>query len=416
MKKIIAVILSTIMLVMMLPISAFAASGSMSGPSSARAGETISVTFKVSGGNFSGYSGTLSYDSSVLTLVSASSNLGGSWAFSRNGNNIVAYDTTGNSSVSGSLFTVKFKVNSGVATGSAMKVGFNGTVSDGTDYAVSGNYSGTVAAPLSNDATLSNLVVGNATLSPAFNPNTTNYSCGTVTFDVAKLSVSATANASGAKISVNGSNLSVGKNTVRIVVTAPSGAQKTYTITVTRQQDPNYKPSNNTNLSGITLSAGTLSPEYAVDVKEYVVYVPFETGKITIDGAAADPKAKGVVGVTDAELQEGDNKFEIKCTAEDDSEGVYIIHVVRMPEFKAGMPIITSIAAEETTAPDTETKQDEELKNQTVEGISPILVVVLAVICLFLGFAISFLIFKKKLSKTTEEKIEDYASDPNDLI
>jgi len=418
MKKITAIIISTILLIALIPVHAFAASGSMSGPGTARAGDTINVTFKVTGGSFSGYSGSLSYDTSVLTLVSANSNAGGSWAFSRNGNNIVAYDTSGSSNISGSLFTLKFKVNSGVAAGTAMKVGFNGTVSDGSDYAVSGNYSGTVAAPLSTDATLSNLIVGNATLSPAFNANTTNYSCGTVSYDVAKLSVSATANASGAKVSVNGSNLSVGKNTVRIVVTAPSGAQKTYTITVTRQSDPNYKPSSNTNLAGITLSNGTISPEFAADVKDYIAYVPFEVGKISINPSAADPKAKGVEGVTDAELALGENKFEVKCIAEDGMEAVYTIHVVRMPEYKGDGSIVTSVDIEKTTAfsdiaDETTTAVTE---TRVVEGISPVLVAILAVICLFLGFAISFVILKRKAPKSTSQKIEEYAEEPDDLI
>jgi len=415
MKKILAIVVSAILIISIFPISAFAASGSLSGPSTARAGDTISLTFKVGGGSFSGYSGSLGYDSSVLTLQGVSSNLGGSWAFSRNGNNIVAYDSSGSSNASGSFFTAKFKVNNGVAAGTAIKVSFSGTVSDGTDYPVSGSYSGSVAAPLSSDATLSGLMVANATLSPAFNANTTSYSCGTVKFDVAKLSVSATANASGAKVSVNGSNLSVGKNTVRIVVTAPSGAQKTYTITVTREQDPNYKPSNNTNLSGITLSEGTLSPAFAVDVKEYVVYVPFEVSTMSIGGAAADSKAKETIGITDAELKEGKNKFDIKCIAEDGTEGIYTVFVVRMPQFASessipNIDVVNEEVTEQITEPTTQS-----VEKTTVNGISPILMVILCFVCLFLGFSISFVILKKNKEKSMNTKIEEYSQD-NDIL
>lgn len=398
MKKITALIMSLLIVFTMIPISAFAAaSASFTGPTTVRAGDTISVAFKISGGNLSGYSGTLKYDSSVLTLQSVSSNSGNSWSFTRNGNNIVAYDTTGNSAPATSLFTATFKVNSGVATGTAVETSFSGDFSiDGTESGLSASYKTSIAAPLSSDATLSSLTVGNAKLSPAFSPSKTEYSCGTVDFNVSKLSISAVANDSGAKVSIAGSDLSVGKNTVKITVTASNGTKKTYTVSVTREQDPNYVASTNTKLSGITLSYGQLSPEFAADVTDYVVYVPYEIATFTISASAADPLAQGAEGVENVQLKVGLNKLEIKCIAENGSEGIYTVNVVRMDKYGGTDTIVLPNGDEAVTEPETSVPDDNAEVNEKRDGISPLILAVLCAVCLLLGFAIGALLMREK--------------------
>lgn len=420
MKKITAIIISILLIVAMVPVTASAASASFSGPSTVRAGDTISVAFKISGGNLSGYSGSLSYDSSVLTLQSVSSNAGSSWSFTRNGNNIVAYDTTGTTAPATSLFTATFKVNSGVATGTAVEASFSGDFSiDGVESGLSAKYKSSIAAPLSNDATLSSLVVANAKLSPAFSPSKTEYSCGTVGFDVAKLSISAVANDSGAKVSITGSNLSVGKNTVKITVTAATGAKKTYTISVTREQDPNYEASTNTKLSGITPSYGQISPEFAADVTEYVIYVPYEVTTFSLSASAADPLAQGVEGVENAQLKVGLNELEIKCIAEDGSEGIYKVNVVRMSEFKGAQSIVLPNGEELTTEPEITESTTAQTDNAQQGGISPIILAVLCAVCLLLGFAIGALLMRKKDDEPTDtddsndDDDDDYILPPN---
>lgn len=415
MKKITALIMSLLIVFTMIPIYSFAAAAaSFTGPTTVRAGDTVSVAFKVSGGNLSGYSGTLKYDSSVLTLQSVSSNAGSSWSFTRNGNNIVAYDTTGNTAPATALFTATFKVNSGVATGTAVETSFSGDFSmDGTESELSATYKSTIAAPLSSDATLSSLTVGNAKLSPAFSPNKTEYSCGTVDFNVSKLSISAVANDSGSKVSIDGSNLSVGKNTVKITVTASNGAKKTYTISVTREQDPNYVASTNTKLSGITVSAGQLSPEFAADVTEYVVYVPYEIAVFSISASAADPLAQGAEGVEEAQLKVGLNKLEVKCIAEDGSEGVYKINVVRMSEYDGINSIALPNGDELTTEAETTEPADNQSDDMQKGGISPVILSVLCAVCLLLGFAIGALLMR---SKEDTPDVSDDDDDDDDYI
>lgn len=100
------------------------------------------------------------------------------------------------------------------------------------------------AATLSSDATLSALTLSAGSLSPAFAATTSSYTA-TVANSVSSLTVSATLAGSGS-LKVNGSTvssgaasgsiaLSVGSNTVTVVVTAADGVStQTYTLTVTR--------------------------------------------------------------------------------------------------------------------------------------------------------------------------------------
>lgn len=429
MKKLVCLVLVLAMFFSVACISVSAAnSASLSASGTARAGETFNVSFTASGAVGS-YSGSFSYDPSQVTLVSISNAGGSHWNnFSSNGNTVFAQRDSGTTdSVS---FNATFKVNTGVATGTNIVIKFSGTIAtsseaeDGFERSVSK----TVEAPLSNDATLASLTVSNATLSPAFNAGTLNYSCGKVKFDVAKLGVAATAHDPGASVSVSGANLGVGKNTISIVVTAPSGDKKTYTISVEREQDPNYKPSNDGSLTGIELSEGTLSPEFNVKNKEYVVYLPFEVKNITIKGTAANELAKGVEGVENAELKVGVNELVLKVTAEDDSVTEYTIYVVRMDEFggkdTVGLPasLIDLPVDEPTDVPVDETKGF---------VITPLIAGGIGLVCLLIGFGIGALVFKKKKAKApVEEKapeileIDEYEDlsniekddDVNDLV
>lgn len=91
-----------------------------------------------------------------------------------------------------------------------------------------------VNAALSDNANLKSLRISGGTLSPQFNANTTAYTA-TVPFSVTQCKVYATAAESNAKVDVSGSyNIPVGVTQRVVTVTAPSGAQKAYTITITR--------------------------------------------------------------------------------------------------------------------------------------------------------------------------------------
>ena len=332
MKKIVSLLTAIILCVtLMLPltVSAASASASLTGPGTVRAGDTITLSFNLNGSGIYGASGTLSYDSSQLTMTGTSQKIGSPWAVEFNGNNFVAYDNNLSSPINGNktLFTVTFKVKS-VAAGTNIKISYTGvTASDGNADVNVGTvtYSTTIAAPLSTDNNLASLTVSNATISPAFSAGTTNYSAS-VLFEVSKLNVSATAADGKAKVSVNSPNLTPnGTTNVTITVTAESGAKKTYTISVKRAQDPNYKPSDNNNLSGITVDGFLLSPVFSTENQQYVIWLPYETENVTISGTAADSKASVTVeGGTGLKAGQ-DNEIKVICTAEDGTQKVYTV-------------------------------------------------------------------------------------------
>ena len=88
---------------------------------------------------------------------------------------------------------------------------------------------------MSTDATLSALSISSGTLSPVFNPNTTNYTAS-VANSVSSITVTATPGFAGAKVVGAGTTpLTVGANTITVTVTAEDGVTtKSYTIIVTR--------------------------------------------------------------------------------------------------------------------------------------------------------------------------------------
>lgn len=128
-------------------------------------------------------------------------------------------------------------------------------------------------AAKSDNANLKSLSLSKGTLSPKFSASKTSYTA-TVDKSVTEVKVYATAQDSGAKVEISGeSTLKDGVNTRTVTVTAPSGAQKVYTIKITRSDkveetssEPEVNPLETTvngatytvlnDISGVTLPVG----------------------------------------------------------------------------------------------------------------------------------------------------------------
>ena len=121
----------------------------------------------------------------------------------------------------------------------------------------------TVNNPLATDSTLSNLVVNGASIG-SFSSGTTSYSA-TVANSTSSLTLTPTANESHATIKVNGSSvnsgstssnisLTVGNNTISLVVSAQDSSTTTYTLTITRSAQP-----------GNVISFGSIASKYYGD-------------------------------------------------------------------------------------------------------------------------------------------------------
>lgn len=341
-----SVLLVTLILCLVLAVNgAFAASGSASltGPSAVRAGDTVTLSFKVSGSGILGVSGALAYDSSKLTLTGTSQKIGSPWVVEFNGNNFVAYDNNLSNPINSSatLFTATFKVNAGLAPGTDIKVSVNGvTLSDGSADIGVGTvaYSAVLAEPLSGENKLASLTVSNATLSPVFSPDATYYTAS-VPYSVSRLEISAAAKDSRASVSVNNPTLTVaGTTNVTVTVTAENGAAKTYTIAVTRAQDPNYVPSGNNLLSGIAVEGFLLSPVFDPERTEYVIWLPYEVEGVSVSGSAADGKASVRVEGGNELTAGEDNGIKVICTAENGDERVYTVVAKRAAPHDAAEP------------------------------------------------------------------------------
>lgn len=100
------------------------------------------------------------------------------------------------------------------------------------------------------------------------------------------------------------------------------------TITIKSQADVEASYSKNNNLSSLQISNGTLSPAFDKNTLEYSATVENEVGQITVSGNKEDSKSY-VDGFKTYDLEEGNNRIEVKVTAQNGNSKTYIINVTR---------------------------------------------------------------------------------------
>ncbi len=394
--------------------NAYAASATLTGPDTVRAGDTITLKLNVNDNGKLGFDGELSYNSALVSFSSVSTDLK-EWIVEKNDNKLVIYDNTQENALNGTktVITLKFKVSANAKAGDKIQISVNGlTSSDGTNENTYPNvsYSVNVAQPLSANANLSALSVDGVTITPAFNADTTTYNGGEVEFATSKVNVKYTAADAKANVKVSGTNLAVGKNKVTVTVTAENGTKKTYTVNITRKQDPNYVANNDATLKELTVSNGSVSPAFSKDVTDYVVYLPYEfAGKsITASGKANNNKASGVTAGKLDSLAEGTNELKVVCKAEDGTEKIYNVTVVVMPKYAGALPNIEgvevngdiekpTIDVEKPTEPEETTTIFVPLEEEPSKGVSPVVIIILVIVAAAMGFAGCYLLFSQNL-------------------
>lgn len=338
---------------------------SIDSPSTAAKGSNITLTFYAKNissikNGFSGYSGTINYDSTRLEFVSITSSISGWNIYKSNPENKITFlgyddEPPANTKTSDvEIFKVVFKVKSIDLANTKIEVtNIKGSTSSGESLNAS-PVTKTItikenSVTKSNNANLSGLSVNGYNITPTFNPNTTSYKL-TVPNNVKDLSVNATAQDSKANISISGaSSLSVGKNNVIVEVKAEDGTKKNYIIEVTRNKketkpsDNKQTPSNpskddtkksdNNYLKNIT---GIPGLEFSKDKNNYDVTLPFDVSSINVGAESEDSKAK--VSISNGNLKNlevgKNNTITITVTAEDSSVKVYTINVKRS-EYKS---------------------------------------------------------------------------------
>lgn len=231
----------------------------------------------------------------------------------------------------------------------------------------------------SSNADLSGLTLSSGNLSPAFAANTTDGYTSSVANSVSSLALTPTLSDGNATVTasvynsegtygpidLNGSAagslpLSVGVNTIKVVVTAQDGTTKTYTITVTRAS------SSNADLNGLTLSSGTLSPAFTAGTTDgYTSSVANSVSSTTVtatvyDSAHATVTASvynseglvtGPITLTSGTasdslpLSVGINTIKVVVTAQDGTTQTYTVTVTRASSSWTGSPGSTDIGS-----------------------------------------------------------------------
>lgn len=232
-------------------------------------------------------------------------------------------------------------VTSGNASGSiALAVGSNtiNTTVTAQDGTTTKSYVVTVNREASSNANLSDLIISQGKLSPAFDSTVTSYNAS-VDYSVGSIDITSTVEDYNAILTVNGNAvtsgntfivaLNTGNNTVTIQVTAQNGSTKTYTINITRLQNPN--------LSNLTISAGTLTPVFDTNQTQYNATVDYSSSTIQVTPTAiGTPQGITVAGTnatngsaTTVPLSVGSNTILIVTTMTDGATQTYSIKVTR---------------------------------------------------------------------------------------
>lgn len=213
-------------------------------------GDTLTVTLNFTGSSVGAVDATLSYDPAVLEFVSGSDASGGG--------GLVQMTGWASSEVKSLRFTLTFK---------ALKAGSSTVRIDRStvyawDESLLGNpTSGATVTvrdvALSQNADLKSITLSAGELYPAFSANTTVYNVS-VNHYYTSVNLSAVAADSGAKVEISGSaELQVGANKRTITVTAPGGAVKVYTVTITRRQATTTGATTTTKPATTTTTTGT---------------------------------------------------------------------------------------------------------------------------------------------------------------
>lgn len=293
-KKIISLLISLIMIFSLFTFSASAASTVVAfSTKSLTVGETVTVTVTLNAGEaMYGVGCEVSYNNDVINYTSGNA-VGGA------GRVEIAESPSGETKVSYALtFTA---VAAGSCTISVSKCNY---ATQGANGAEEKGFSGASAtltvndAALSSNANLSSLTLSEGTLSPKFSQSRTNYTVA-VKNSVTECKVYATAADSGAKVEVSGESvLQIGNNTRTITVTAPSGAQKTYTITIVRSETEEEPPVEeepvDTNENLLEANIGGVTHTVATDISGVKLFEGFTA-------ATAQFNSQDVAIATDSE-------------------------------------------------------------------------------------------------------------------
>lgn len=361
MKKFTCIIM--LIAILLFPTAIFAAGNAKLDLSSSSASTSTSANASV-GGNVTLYArvsdfgsngivsaaGEISYDHEYLQFVSANG-IVSSWSNKNNvkSNGNIKFsaqdpDYTLPSAQAVYSFTFKaLKNGSTDVTLSGAEVATNDEIlsTSGSNATVRINIGNSSPSSKSSDASLKSLSITNGNID--FSSDNTTYNVE-VENNVESITVSATANDSKATVTGAGAkSLSVGNNKIEVKVVAEDGTtSRTYTINVNRKGSGNEgegegntptpevddNRSSDNNLKSLEVPGHSLSPEFSSDNTSYSIEVDNNVTSIDVNALTNDSKANVTV-LGNSGFSIGVNNVNVVVTAEDGSQKVYSIKVVR---------------------------------------------------------------------------------------
>lgn len=276
MRKSVKVLSVTVIICLLLAITqivAFAAGSTSISVSSSTVyvGTEFTVTVKFNATEtFYALQANVSYDSSVVEFVPSANVTDGGGMLN------IAID---NDSSSKSI-PITFKA---IKAGSCKFEVTNATYANPNEFSMSGssrtvNVVNKTTPSLSSNANLKALKISAGTLSPAFDPNITSYDVR-LTYEQTQVLVTATTAEYSASCYVEGSStMKVGQNKRVIVVTAPNGTVKKYTLNIHRDENPGPNP--------YEITVGADKKYIVTDYKNINIPFGYELSKYTINSTS----------------------------------------------------------------------------------------------------------------------------------
>lgn len=365
MKKYISIILLFALFMLPIKVNASTASASLSCPTTASAGQVINCSINTSNsGDINGI--TAKFEFSGGASYSNFSFAGG-YQLSLQNYSAQGFQmgVNGTIAANGTIATLAVKISDSASPGSQHTISLTSVQASNTSYEdVIGYGNSQTVTIVSSNNYLKSLSISGATIN--FNKSTSTY---TVKINAASATISAQVEDGSAKVSGTGNvNLKVGKNTFNVIVTAQSGAKRTYTIIVNRpkqntgttQQQPTTptpepepeQPAEDVPLPEVPGSDGLHAIEgpdtgdkdsnnklksLSVDkvkvpfdklILEYELYVGNDVDEIKIT-AQAESKKTEVSGATQHKLIVGRNIIKVAVKAENGDVRVYELTVIR---------------------------------------------------------------------------------------
>ena len=274
-----------------------------------------------------------SYAASSITIAAGSTNLtvGSSTTLTIRGNNVIGKvnitsSNPGVVSLSSSQEWLEGSVTIRATAKAAGSAYITVTSADTSDATTGESVSVSTGVNLTSKAVvvdtrssnnyLSLLKVEGYELSPAFNANTNNYTLN-VGYDVSSLNVSAVPADNKSRTVVEGNlDLVAGENNVTVTVTAENGYKRVYTITVTKEKNPDDIDAT---IESLVINNAVLKNEFASDVVEYMCDdITADIEKLDILVQTKIPEIKYEI-IGNDELKQGINHVIVKVTSRDGS-------------------------------------------------------------------------------------------------